>query len=212
MSSLKDILVSCAFLLICALFIMRNPLSQATGQGGCTAYTCPACFRNLTPLNGRGTATDGSGRRIINVFIDSNWNNPATGLTYVSIYNGTQLAIADWNAAQDTSCSTTTRTGYFLKLEQNSGQKDIHIKKDNTVTCGGQLPANTGRTPPDMILLNSIVKDLADSEVETLIAHELGHSLGLANGNQGGCSFASDIINTARPQSTAHPRGEPCRG
>lgn len=35
---------------------------------------CPPCYYDLTPLAGHGAAPDGSGRRVINIYIDSSWD------------------------------------------------------------------------------------------------------------------------------------------
>jgi hypothetical protein len=161
----------------------------------CSSYTCPPCFKNLTPLPGHGPAADG--RRIINVFIDSTWD-VSPGNTELKIHTGTNQAIANWNAAQDTSCNPPIKTGYFLVPNQsNSSAADIIITKSEVAACAGMLPLNTTRTGPDSIKLQDKVKLRPQEEINQLITHEIGHSLGLNNSNQGGCSTGSDIMSAA---------------
>ena len=98
-------------------------LFSAQAKAQCS-YACPPCNKE-TPLPGHGAAPDGTGRRIINVYIDSSWNS--SGVTNPVIYNATQTAINQWNSA--TSCGSYT--GYYFSLlnalGQGGGTADITI-------------------------------------------------------------------------------------
>jgi hypothetical protein len=108
----------------------------------CSSYACSQCFSNMSPLPGHGPSNDG--RRIIFVYIDSTWGNPTNN----TIYNATNIAINEWNAAIDASCGA--KTAYFLQLNQagGSGQADIIIKRDDFIGTCGQNNVNTPQYAP----------------------------------------------------------------
>jgi hypothetical protein len=178
MSLRSRVLCSCALLLGGLLFIAISKPLLVTGQTGCTSYSCPPCYNDIAVLPGHGPVGGGDNRRKIYVFID--WGNP----TPTSIYNGTNTAIANWNAAQDTSCTPPAKTGYYLELNQgNSSLADIVIEKDDNIpACAGAAWAGNSSTRlTEHIKLRDKVQYLTDSQVATLIRHEFGHSLGLEN-------------------------------
>jgi hypothetical protein len=150
----KRLLSSCALLIAGMLSVAPSSARYpAIVQVGCQAVSCPPCHRDLPPLEGSGTATDGSNRRILKVHIDSTWGNP----TNENVFNRTNEAISDWNSAVDTTCTPPTqKTGYLLVLDQNAavGSRDVVItKNDNT---GGFCAVNTHKISharPDTIKL-----------------------------------------------------------
>ncbi len=88
---------------------------------------CPKCYSNQTPMAGHGPAPDGSGRRLINVKIDSTWGNP----TDSAIWNQTTAATDGWNNATD---QYGNKTGYYMVLNQTATPDYIITK--------GTLPTN----------------------------------------------------------------------
>ena len=195
--SLKRVtLCLCVLLLSGIAFILPNQALLAIAQT-CPAHSCPPCYYNQGPLNGHGPASDG--RRIINVYINGTWDNPpGSHNTETNIYNGTMDAINLWNGALDTGCNPpTVKNGYFLVLNQGGGEgvADIVILKNNDVRCAVQQSIDLAHTPPDKINLQDKVKNLPREQVATLIAHEMGHSLGLTEPNFGGCNMGSGIMS-----------------
>lgn len=54
---------------------------------------CPTCYNDNTIPQGHGAAPDGSGRRVINIYIDSSWNS-SPGVTNTQIWNATASAVS----------------------------------------------------------------------------------------------------------------------
>jgi hypothetical protein len=161
----------CVLLLSGIAFILPHQALLAIAQT-CPAYSCPPCYGNQGPLNGRGPASDG--RRRIFVYINGTWDNPpGSHQTQTAIYNGTNDAINAWNIAQDTGCNPPIKNGYFLELNQGGGETvaDIIIQKGDT-KCAIQNSIDLAHTPPDKITLEDKVKNLPREQVAELIAHE----------------------------------------
>jgi hypothetical protein len=154
MSSKRSYWYSCVLLMAGLLSVApSSPRYSTIAQNGCQPTNCPKCFNNQPPLGGSGSATDGSGRRLLNVYIDSTWGNPPNE----NIRAATEEAINNWNNAGDTTCSPQpAKTGYFLKLDQSVGTnlRDIIINRNDNFT--GACSANAlhqGGTKPDNIIL-----------------------------------------------------------
>lgn len=144
---------------------------------------CPPCFSDMTPMTGHGAAPDGSGRRKIEIRIDTSWGvetNPA-------IWNGTVAAGNEWNGARD---SNENSTGYYFSLNQGSTTPDIIIRRGSV---GGDSCAEISAFgPPYVMTLPSSTSDLTSSDIRGLIAHELGHPIGLDNASLACASIMND--------------------
>ncbi len=197
MSMLKGSMCSCALLLAVVLLTLSNQWLSVLVHA-CSSFSCPPCTKNTAPLAGHGAASDGSGRRTINVFISNTWDT-TPGNTNTVIYNATNNAISAWNSAVDSTCTPPTqKTGYYLVLNQSGGTSaaDIVITKSEDVTCAATLIKDAAHTRPDTIKLQDKVKNRSTSEVTLIIEHEIGHSLMLENGSDGGCTLGNDIMST----------------
>ena len=145
-------------------------------------------------------AQDGSGRRTIDIFINSSWD-VSPGVTNSVIYNAVQAARAAWNATS--ACGTT---GYYLALNQAGGESnaDIVVAKGNVAGgCAENiLTLVGGQNSKDTITLRaSVANDQASAN--RVLTHEIGHSLGLANSvSTAGCSGFNSIMSLAAPLTT----------
>src|SRR5215216_1683471 len=159
---------------------------------------CPECSKTIGMMPGSGPAPDGSGRRKITVLIHSSLNS-STGQTNTAVWNAvngcsgcsTPGAIDQWNNTTDANTNTT---GYFLQNNQNlmsnPGDADIIIAlappgvlKAGTDAGSGNIKDASGKINPGkrIILLDPKVVNYPPERLAALIAHEIGHHLGLAD-------------------------------
>jgi hypothetical protein len=191
--------VNAAILFACAVLFSANV--NASGQ------TCPPCYTNGVPPVGHGSAPDGSGRRVINIYIDSTWNTPS-GTTNTQIWNAVAEAASNWNSATDNSGN---HTGYYFAVNQSGGndQADIIISYGSTL-AGTTFTATTDTTldPPVVDLnpaLNGSTGVSTDSAAAT-ISHEFGHFMGLGNAdykNGNSCGSSNSIMRNAYTDLTS---------
>lgn len=127
-------------------------------------------------------ADDGSGRRQIVIKIDASWGTT----TAAQIWDGTETARTEWNNATD---QYGNKTGYYLKVDQNSSTPDILIKKGST---GSGCAEVTLGTSPKVITLPDNTTSFSQEQINSKIKHEIAHPLGVANDN--GCY---SIANTS---------------
>lgn len=179
----------------------------------CSAQTpsdCPSCFYDLPPMPGHGaagqdpeaTAGTHSGqvssddtRRLITVRIDSSFNN-SSGTTDPKAWNATtcalrgssDLGVNGWNNAVGTN--STSRIGYFLKLSDSTQQAttaDITFRRDYPTDPNAVAEVTTNADGTLTITVRpDAVTNLSAYDLCGLIAHELGHTLGLANDDRCG--------------------------
>jgi hypothetical protein len=123
-------------------------------------------------MAGHGAASDGSGRRKIVIYIDSSWN-VAPNTTHPSIWNGVNHAMSMWNAQP---------TCYHFEINQMDGRPAADIVVESALSseiqggCGDHTPLT-----PQRIRLATGVVSLTDTQIGTLVAHEIGHAIGLDN-------------------------------
>src|SRR6266446_2450219 len=162
------------------------------------SYSCPPCYNGGQPA-GHGAAPDGSGRRVLNIFIDSSWDD-SPGVTNSTIYNAVQNAAANWNSS--TNCGSTTAYYFQLNQQAGSGSADIIVQKANLTGTCAQTDLSPTRTPPEYIRLRPSVANDQASATRT-VSHGLGHTIGLLNTGIYGCSstFAS-IMSLGAPLTT----------
>jgi len=179
MSLSKRLPYSCAILMVGLLSVALSTVKRSTiVQIGCHAPTCPPCYKNVPPSGGSGGAPDGSGRRLINVFISSTWDTP----NKTKFQNAVQAAINDWNTAVDDTCTPPTqKTGYYLKLMNTFDRDltDIIITKDNTIDHCARSEFTIPRLKPDTIKIKNSAINQPDAQLKVIISHEFGHLLGV---------------------------------
>ncbi|MDQ3744485.1 MAG: M57 family metalloprotease [Acidobacteriota bacterium] len=172
---------------------------------------CPNCHKNQVPMAGHGAAPDGSGRLNVNVQIaysgSGSWTNPSTGSTYDSIWNGVRDASLDWNNATQTGTPDGQATNYYFNLNQGASSSDVDVRvvlgnpgtnalastaysyKDSNGDVHGPytitLPASAASWPPNFL--------------RSVIAHELGHTIGLAHAYKNYRKCGATIMNHTSP-------------
>ncbi|HEX9425309.1 MAG TPA: hypothetical protein VF899_18855 [Pyrinomonadaceae bacterium] len=99
------------------------------------AYT--AAQIKSSSVNGHGAGPDGSGRRVINIYIDSSWD-VSPGQTDPNIWNAVNSAANKWNQATD---QYGNKTAFYFQVNQGggTGQADYIIQK-------GTLSGSTAAT------------------------------------------------------------------
>jgi hypothetical protein len=149
------------------------------------AVDCPKCTKDKIPMAGHGAAVDGSGRRNVNVQIAGSWNDPATGNTNTHIWNGVRDATNDWNNA---TTSTGQATNYHFNLNQGaaSGDVDVRIIQGNPGAGNAAVTRATQNAdgtwgPPYTMTLPAAAATWSASKLQSVIAHELGHPIGLSH-------------------------------
>lgn len=168
-------------LLLLALVLCIAPALKAS----CTNASCPPCTK-YPALQGSGVAPDGSGRRLIKIYVDTTWS--VSGITNPVIWNAVNTAASDWNSAQDAACST--KTVYYFQVNQAAGQSaDVIVSKGTPSYCAATnrlwTVANgvTTATKPWAIVLRASVANVSQDQATTIVRHELGHIANLANAN-----------------------------
>jgi hypothetical protein len=160
---------------------------------------CPPCYNDLTPLAGHGAAPDGSGRRIINIYIDSSWD-VSPGQTDSNIWNAINTAASKWNQATD---QFGNKTAFYFQVNQSggAGQADYILKK-------GILSGVTAETDifhyPYTITLDYHLAGVSVDSASGSTAHEIAHGIGGGDANiYAGCDQANSIMREANPNYTA---------
>jgi hypothetical protein len=148
------------------------------------AQQCPAgCYYNQTPMAGHGPAPDGSGRRVINIYVNSTFGSNATNVS-----SAANSAAAVWNAAKDQYGNTT---GYYFQVTTDVTKADITITQGDPQT--GPACGNIGTTLRNMTLSPTAV-GTALANLAAIIDHEIGHAIGLADSPSPACSNTPDIM------------------
>lgn len=191
----------CVFNVLAIMFLLTLP-SQS--------QTCPPCYYNQQPMTGGccSTCPDGSGRRVIKIRIDGTWNSG--GGTDPKIWNGVVGcpttsgcnppligAIERWNNASDLSGN---KSNYCFVIDQSAQGADITITKASVPNgCAGFIPGgwNPLAGGPYTIALPNSTTTFNHGIIAGRVAHEFGHTIGLAN-----CSGSTSIMNGSNPNCT----------
>jgi len=123
----------------------------------------------------------------LNIYIDSSWDSG--GLPRVNISQGVVLAREEWNTATD---SSGNRTHYSFEQTSEQASADFIIRR-GTPTSGRCAEINQA-VHPHTITLSSDYDNMEADNVAAVIAHELGHRVGLSNMGSDGCPFSNSSI------------------
>lgn len=164
-----------------------------------TVYSeCPSCDVTYASMVGSGSGPNG--KILAQIYIDGSWNVDANG----NAISGTNSNI--WNAVvgyHDSNVNMNGATEMWNNATSNGNQinynfqvnqsffshTDIYILRGNPVQGCADIGFNLETGAWEMHLADSI-KNLPHEWIAALIAHELGHALGLYN------AVNDDCINT----------------
>ena len=145
---------------------------------------CPGCYKDQVPFPGRyGVASSTDSRRLIKIKISSSWNidqnGNGAGVTNPTIWNALNdqnagSGTALWNNARDGSNTTSV----FFQLDQVA-DPDIIIKLGDNPS-GGCASTDVNKIPY-VITLPSSARNWSPEKIALIVAHELGHAIGLAH-------------------------------
>jgi hypothetical protein len=165
---------------------------------------CPPCDVSQPSMSGSGTASNN--RTQINIFIDSSWNVDSNGNaisgTNSNVWNATcagspgegcinaqgPSAAAMWNNTQ----SGGNTVPFAFEVNQSFfSHTDIYIKRVASPPGGCAAIGFDPNTGSWTLLLADSAKNLSQADLAGLIAHEIGHPLGLVNANDAACGGPS---------------------
>jgi hypothetical protein len=140
-------------------------------------------------MSGSGTASDG--RTLIQIYIESSWNIDSNGAsisgTISNIWNGVvgyhdqnvnmNGATEMWNNAT----SGTNHQPYNFQVNQSFfSHTDIYIGRGQPVGGCAAIAYNSSTGAWEMVLADAM-KNLPHEWIAAIIAHEIGHALGMLN-------------------------------
>lgn len=180
------------------------------------AEDCPPCFFNLARPNTTGNGTASDGRPKLTVKIDSSWNVNNSGTaqanTNANIWNGVtgcstclppDGAAGMWNSAQGTG---GMRINFHVELNQVTQDPNILIVRDDSLsaTSCADINLNSPNGRPYILRLRTSAANYDLWRLVELLAHEIGHALGLDNVEDlnkcGTTSIMSPSINACTDQ------------
>ena len=172
-------------LLAVGLFIMSGVIASAQTR-------CPQCYRFQEPLAGQGLH---QGRLVLNVSNNFTFDDATPD---VKIDHAIAGGMNKWNTTNDT---TGKPSAYFFQATPPGGQPDFVFVKENDMS---KPIARIDLTNyPHKIYLRSDAHAGMDVDcIAALVAHELGHRIGLANaGPNTRCPKANTIMRGYNSQT-----------
>lgn len=128
----------------------------------------PQCFSNYTPPVGHGFKNDDPNqgpRTILNVWVDPALNN--------NVHAAVTTATERWNAATN---SAGTVVPYYFNVVVNEANADVRVVAGTSTHGCSNYNLSTREMRIDTGLADNSAASIAD-----VVAHELGHPLGLNN-------------------------------
>jgi hypothetical protein len=146
---------------------------------------CPPCYRDQAVLQGHGPASVTDDRRKLIIANDVPGNNQST------VTDGINGAAQKWNDARDTTSNppNSYTTPYFF-TSGSFEQADFRV-----VATGSSGPAahiDLEHYPHEIRIRSDVLNNLSGTDLAAMIAHEVGHRIGLANGIRKTVALASE--------------------
>jgi hypothetical protein len=156
---------------------------------------CPPCYRDQAILRGHGPVFPPSDtRRMLIITNDVPGNNQSK---VTSAINGGALK---WNDARDTTSNAPNSytTPYFFTA---GGFAQADFRVVSTGTSGPPASIDLDHYPHEIRIRSDVLNSLSAVDLAAMIAHELGHRIGLANWDQeASCpNVGSTIMNGSNP-------------
>ena len=166
---------------------------------------CPPCYTDNTIPTGHGVAPDGSGRRLLKIYIDASWNT-SSGTTNTQIWNAVNDAASNWNNATD---SYGNHTGYYFQVSQGGGASQADIVISNGGNISGATAEGTPWLSQDTIDLDSTLSGsngvISELSASATVAHEFGHFIGLGDcPSEGICGSTNTIMREANGEGVSY--------
>jgi hypothetical protein len=155
---------------------------------------CPPCYRDQAVLQGHGpvSATDNRRRIIVANDVPGAVNNKVT--------DGINGAAQKWNNARDTHSNppNSYTTPYFVE-SGSFAQADFRVV--SAPNTGPPARINLESYPHEIQIRSDVLANLSAADLAAMIAHEIGHRIGLANSNEEpNCpNVGATIMNGSNP-------------
>jgi len=159
---------------------------------------CPECYYIQPPWTGSGGTVHESGldRTVINVAYDSSWGQPTNTTVWNAAFGcagcSNSGATNMWNDQRDGTTNSSDTRGWptdYKFQSSTTGTADVIIDNE---AVGNDCAGADFSKHPIRIHLPARVADYSMDDIQQIIAHELGHIIGLTN--SGSCST---VMNTA---------------
>lgn len=156
---------------------------------------CPPCFRDQAVLQGHGPVSSSDNRRKLIIA------NDVPGVNNSKVTSGIDGAAQKWNDARDTTSNppNSYTTPYFF---QSGSYEQADFRVVATAAASGPPAHIVLETYPHEIRIRSdVINNLSAADLAAMIAHEVGHRIGLANWNEEpSCpNVGATIMNGSNP-------------
>jgi hypothetical protein len=161
------------------------------GQSG----VCPPCYRDQAVLQGHGPVSSTDNRRKLVIA------NDVPGINNSKVTSGINGAAQKWNDARDTNSNppNSYTTPYFFQSGSYE-QADFRVVA-NAATSGPPAYIDLNTYPHEINIRSDVINNLSAADLAAMIAHEVGHRIGLANWDQEpSCpNIGATIMNGSNP-------------
>ena len=138
---------------------------------------CPPCYRDQAVLQGHGPVSQTDNRRRLIIA------NDVPGANNNKVTEGIKGAAAKWNNARDTHSNPPN--SYTTPYHFESGsfeQADFRIVAKPNVGAPAEIDLAT--YPHQIRIQSDVLINLSAADLAAMIAHEVGHRIGLENWNE----------------------------